>query len=153
MPPTCGKTITSYFARRFPSFNNSVGEICVGNSVGIERGAPPAFILRARPGMNVADARNGEVVRLHLRRGGQWPMRKARDPSGMRRALPRSPLGMMIAPARNLCPPSSKSSSAACIFVSAFLKRNVTMLLSAVFSTTTHRSHRPEFRPELLRQR
>ena len=44
----------------------------------------------------------------------------------------RSAFGTMIAPARNLWPPSSKSSSAASIFTSLFLNRNVTRLLSPV---------------------
>ena len=37
----------------------------------------------------------------------------------------------MIAPARNLWPASSKSSSAASIFTSLFLNRNVTMVVVA----------------------
>ena len=42
---------------------------------------------------------------------------------------------MMNDPATNFLPPASKSSSAACIFTSAFLKRKVTRLLSLVAAT------------------
>ena len=52
-------------------------------------------------------------------------------------SVARSAFGTMIAPARNVWPPSSKSSSAASIFTSLFLNRNVTTVLSPVCSTTS----------------
>ena len=47
-----------------------VGEVGVGDFVVVERGAHPAFILRALPGVDVADARDGQGMGLHLWRGG-----------------------------------------------------------------------------------
>lgn len=47
----------------------------------------------------------------------------------------RSAFETMNAPARKRWPAASKSSSAACILTVAFLKRNVTRLLSVVCST------------------
>src|SRR5580700_7886908 len=47
-----------------------IGEIGVRHAVIIERGAYPAFVLRALPGVNVAYAGDIEVVRFHAGRGG-----------------------------------------------------------------------------------
>ncbi len=55
-----------------------IGEIGVRNAVVIERGAHPAFILRSRPGMNVADARHIQLVRLDGGRGGDGPCRQSK---------------------------------------------------------------------------
>ena len=54
-----------------------VGEVGVGNFIGVERGADPAFVLRALPGVDVANARDVEVVRWHVRHGGHRNAREA----------------------------------------------------------------------------
>ena len=89
-----------------------VGEVGVGHSVIVERGAHPAFILRARPGVDVADARDASSRASSRRARRPRPRRRARGRGacGSRRA--RSAFGMMKAPARNLWPLRSKSSSA-----------------------------------------
>src|ERR1039458_8563319 len=50
-----------------------IGEVSVGNAIVIESRADPAFILRAGPGVDVADARDGERVRLDGGSGGHGP--------------------------------------------------------------------------------
>ena len=61
--------MTSNFERRSPIFASGVlTEVLIGHAVRVERGANPAFVLRARPAMDVADARDVEVVRLDRRR-------------------------------------------------------------------------------------
>ena len=54
-----------------------IGEVGVRHAVGVERRAHPAFVLRARPAVDVADARDVEVVRLHRRRRRHRPRRQA----------------------------------------------------------------------------
>ena len=58
-----------------------IGEVGVRHAVVIERRAHPAFVLRARPGMHVADARHRQLVRLHRGRRGHGPRRQAPAPS------------------------------------------------------------------------
>ena len=41
-----------------------IGKVRVRHTVRVERGAYPAFVLRARPAVHVADARDVQVVRL-----------------------------------------------------------------------------------------
>ena len=117
-----------------------IGEVGVRDAVGVERRAHPAFILRARPAVDVADARNVEVVRAHRRRRCHRPGRQAEI---LQHRLELRAIGVRrrsSEPARNFLPFNSKSSSAAAIFTSAFLKRNVTRLLSAVCSTIERRA-------------
>jgi hypothetical protein len=45
-----------------------VGKVRVGDPVGVERRAHPPFVLRALPGVHVADARHVQLVRGHRRR-------------------------------------------------------------------------------------
>ncbi len=95
-----------------------IREVSVRHAVVIERGAHPAFVLRARPGVNVADARHLHLVSLHC---GQ-----RRDRHGLQAQVLQLRLqlsrdrrsGIMNEPACNLRPFSSKSSSAASIFTS-----------------------------------
>ena len=147
LPPTCGKMITSYFDAQVAFAQLLIGEVGVRHAVGVERRAHPAFVLRARPAVDVADARHVEVVRLHRRRRRDRPRRQAEllerrlELSRGRRSA------MMNAPARNLWPPTSKSSSAACIFTSVFLKRNVTRLLSVGVLDDERRCRCPRCRP------
>ena len=75
-----------------------IGEVGVGDSVVIECGAHPAFVLRALPGVDVADARNGQRVGLHRgRRGGVGGEAEFLNGGSNLRVLP---LRMIKAPAR-----------------------------------------------------
>ena len=66
-----GKMMTSYLRAEIAVAKFLIGEVGVGDFVVVERGADPAFILRALPGVDVADARDGEGVGFHCGgRGG-----------------------------------------------------------------------------------
>ncbi len=68
-----------------------VAEVGVGDAVGVERGPHPPFILGAGPAVDVADARDVQIVRLHVRSRCHGIRRQAEL---LERRLQRGPLGV-----------------------------------------------------------
>ena len=117
--------------------NEVVGEVGVGDLEPVEHHPDPALVLRARPRVEVADARHVEVVRRDVRRGVGRPRRQPEFPDlrierravGVRddeRAGRRSGVRPDRTPARR--PTSSPP---------AFANRNVARLPSVVWSMTS----------------
>ncbi len=72
LPRTPGaNTITSYLERRSAVVRDRLrADVVVGNLQAVELQAPPAFALRAQPGVHDGDARGAHRMGLHVGRGG-----------------------------------------------------------------------------------
>ena len=72
LPRTPGaNTITSYLGAQVGSLGSRLrADVLVGDLQAIELQPPPAFALRAEPGVHDGDPGSARRVHLHVRRGG-----------------------------------------------------------------------------------
>ena len=103
VPPTCGIDDDVVLRAQVALAQLDVGEVGVGHAVRVERGAHPAFVLRARSscGRSRCAARRGRAS-CTVGAAATAQRRQARAPSASARAPRDRRSAMMNAPARNL---------------------------------------------------